>query len=196
MDVSKLPRLSETKPAEPAQPPADAPVPPAPLPPPPSPASHPSDYRRDSGGIAGAEIWFSIIVGLILVLYTAHFGKFLIASATGQPYHTGVEWNTGPNEGREVPYLELEGGTFFSDSSLFLFGLALLIGGAAQFAGLVSHNRVFAWISLGFLLLATVYCAVAVAVLFQKGVTPLMSLLCVGLGGYGVFYEWSALKRA
>jgi hypothetical protein len=146
--------------------------------------------------VLGAEIWFGLIIGLILMLYTAHFGKYLIATATGHEYHTGVNWTEGPNEGKEVAYTQLEGGTFYSDSSLFIFGLSIVIGAFAQFAGALLGRRGFAWFSLFFTFLATLYCIVAVIILLQNGVTPLMSLLCVAFGGYAVIYEWNALKRA
>jgi hypothetical protein len=195
MDVSKLPRLSETKPqgsgAESSEAQAPAPqTPPAP--------SRPVDYGTGERAMIGAEIWFSVIIGLILVLYTAHFGKFLIATATGHEFHTGVLWSDGtPNAGKEVPYTQLEGGTFFSDSSLFFFGVAILIGAVAQFAWEFLGKRGFAWFSLIITAMATLYCIVAVVILMQIGAgLPLMTLLCVALGGYAVIYEYSALKRA
>src|SRR2546430_1510338 len=104
MDVSKLPRLSETKPPEPAPPSPDPQAQsnsPSPAPP------RTVDYGSDRVAI-GAEIWFGLIIGLILMLYTAQFGKYLIATATGHQYHTGVTWTEGPNDGKEVPYPQLE----------------------------------------------------------------------------------------
>jgi len=198
MDVSKLPRLSETKPqgsgAE--SPEAQGPAPQIHVPQPQSAPSRAVDYGTGERAMIGAEIWFSVIIGLILVLYTAQFGKYLIATATGHEYHTHVDWTSGPNEGKEVPYTQLEGGTFFSDSSLFFFGLAILLGAIAQFAWAFLGKRGFAWFSLFITAMATLYCLVAVAILFQMGVMPLITLLCVALGGYAVIYEYSALKRA
>ena len=195
MDVSKLPRLSETKPPEPApQPPAAQ----APAPQPPSAPTRPVEYGTGERAMIGAEIWVSLILGLILVLYTAQFGKYLIAAATGHEYHTGVVWSDDqPNAGKEVPYTQLQGGTFFADSSLFFFGVAIVIGAFAQFAWAFLGLRAFAWFSLTLTLLATLYCLVAmVAIMHADGPLPLMTLLCVALGGYAVIYEYSALKRS
>ena len=196
MDVSKLPRLSETKPPEPAPPHPGAPA----SQPPASAPSRPVDYRgyagADDRAVVGAEIWFSLIIGLVLVLYTGQFGKYLIAKSTGHEYHTNVTWTSGPNEGQEVPYTQLEGGTFYSDSSIFFFGVAILIGAVAQFAGVFLRKRGFAWFSLVFTALATLYCLIAAAMIYQTGILPLMTLLCVAFGGFAVIYEWTAFRQS
>jgi len=193
MDVSKLPRLSETKPPEVAPPQSGASHPPTSTPTP------PVDYRgypsaAGDRAMVGAEIWFGVIVGLILVLYTGQFGKYLVAKATGHEYHTNVTWTTGPNEGQEVPYPQLEGATFYSDSSIFFFGLSVLIGSLAQLAGIFLRKRGFAWFSLIFTLFATIYCLVAAVIIYNTGILPLVTLLCVAFGGFAVVYEWTALR--
>ena len=188
MDLSKLPKLSDTKAAEP---PGIAPVE--------KPADpRPIDYARPAPpkGMILAEVWIGLIIGTVLMLYTRPFGSYLISLATRQPFHTGVNWTDGPNAGQEVPYTQLEGGTFYSDSSIFLFGLALVLGSIAQPFQLtrLPGRRGAAWFSLACVLLATLYNVVAVVVLLQAGITPLMSLLCIGIGGYIVYYEWSTMQ--
>jgi hypothetical protein len=42
--------------------------------------------------------------------------------------------------------------------------------------------------------LATAYNIVASIVLLHDGITPILSLICVAIGGYIVYYEWAALK--
>ena len=196
MDFSKLPKLSETKASEPA--PAAA-TPPGETPPA-SPPTRKMDYRPppyEPTGV-GAEVWFGAIIGLVLMLFARTFGSYLIALVAHQPFHTGVTWTAGPLDGQEVPYTQLEGGTFYSDSSIFLFGAALMIGALAQavLASRFSRKREVAWLSLACMAAATLYNIVAIVVLLRNGVTPLMSLLCVAIGGYIVYYEWSAVKAA
>jgi hypothetical protein len=190
MDLSKLPKLSDTKAAE--QPPANA------VPVERSPAPHPVDYSpaAQSRGMVFAEVWIGLIIGLVLMLYARSFGSYLICLISRQPFHTGVNWTDGPNAGQEVAYTQLEGGTFYSDSSIFLFGFALVLGALAQ-SLLLTRLRArtgVAWFSLVCLLLATIYNAVAAVIMLQMGIMPLMSLLCVGIGGYILYYEWNALK--
>ncbi len=130
------------------------------------------------------------------MLYTRSFGGYLLSLASGKPFDTGVIWSEGPNQGQPVPYTQLEGGTFYSDSSIFLFGVAMLIGALAQIvlASRFGGKRAIAWLSLGAMAMATVYNIVAAVILLRVGITPLISLLCVAVGGYIVYYEWAAIK--
>src|SRR5688500_688551 len=115
MDMSKLPKLSQTPPAPPAtdaqQPGAtDTGVPPAvwcrSCHAPNAPGtkfcgecgarleSQALDYRpADVRAGTGAEVWVSAILGIIMMLVGRNFGAFLLARITGQPFHTGVEWS-------------------------------------------------------------------------------------------------------
>jgi len=191
MDFSKLPKLSDTKAPERAAG--------APETPPESPRRgidyHPP-HPAPTG--VGAEVWFGAIIGLVLMLISRTFGSYLIARLTGRPFHTEVTWTVGPNIGQEVPYTQLDGGTFYSDSSIFLFGAALMIGAVAQ-AALASRfraKRAVAVVSLACMAAATAYNIFAIVLLLREGITPVMSLLCVAIGGYIVYYEWSAVKAA
>jgi len=158
------------------------------------------DYRSpylEPVGV-GAEVWFGAIIGLVLMLVTRSFGTYLVCLLTRQPFHTGYTWGPGPNEGQEVPYTQLEGGTFYSDSATFLFGAAMMIGAAAQavLASRFRGKRGVAWFSLACTAAATGYNVVAVIILLREGITPLLSLLCVAIGGYIAFYEWNAIKAS
>ena len=189
MDLSKLPKFSETKPqtASSQEINTDAQRP------------APSDSQQFNASPMShmAEAWIGAIIGLVLVLYTRSFGMYLISLISHQPYHTGVEWTDGTNAGQEVPYPRLEGGTFYSDSSIFFFGVALLIGALAE-ALLGSRSRArrgIAWVSIACMFLATVYCLVAMVILFRFG-APLISILCVGVGVYILYHEWQRLRTA
>src|SRR5206468_7193644 len=100
----------------------------------------------------GAEVWISVIIGLIFILIGWNFAKYASCVITGRTYHTTVTWGPGPNEGAEVPYPQLYGNVIWNDSAMFLFGLALLAEAAVLVA--VSMNTRFQrpLIVLGFLL--------------------------------------------
>lgn len=190
MDLSKLPKLSQSPPP-PADEPSDAPASPVPVQPYPPPGAFVNELS------VGAEIWIAAIFGLIFMMLGANFGKYAIATLTGQTYHTGVNWgDDGPNTG-EVPYTQLYGHVWLSDSAMFFFGLALIVEAIFLFAAnknsrhrnaLLTTACVFAWF-------AVAYNVFACAVLFNAGIQPIMSLLVVAFGGYGAFYL-TGLRRA
>ena len=115
MDLSKLPKLSET--------------PPPPAPPVESASNQEelSDHRRvDPSEMIGAEVWLSAIIGLIFLLLGRRFAIYLFSVVSGKAFHTGVNWISGAKAGQEVGYRELEGFVFFNESAMFAFGLALI----------------------------------------------------------------------
>ena len=74
-----------------------------------------------------AEVWIVAILALIFLLIGRNFASYELSHVTGHPYHTNVTWNDDahpPNT--EVPYPELEGFTYFTDSGMFFFGVVLL----------------------------------------------------------------------
>jgi hypothetical protein len=136
MDMSKLPRLSQTNKGDAPEPVAGQPA----VAPPPAPQADVRDYERrdpsdyDPGYSVGAEVWISVILGIVFMFMGFNFARFVGATLTGQPYHTGVNWTAGENEGKEVGYFDLQGGTAYTESGIFLFGLALVLEAAALLA--------------------------------------------------------------
>src|SRR5688572_2022973 len=130
MDMSKLPRLSQTSKD-------DAPTPVAAegsSAAPPLPDRNVPDYQsRERGGdydpgySVGAEVWISVILGIVFIFMGFNFARYVAATMTGKPFHTGVDWTAGEKAGTEVAYFELQGGTAFTESGIFLFGLALIL---------------------------------------------------------------------
>lgn len=192
MDVSKLPRLSKTE--TPAQTDGRDVAPPATVP---TNDARPP-YPVDRAAI-GVDVWIAVIVGLILMALGRTFAQYEIGRFTHQPYHTGVTWQQGPNEGQEVPYPQLDesfGLPYYSDSGLFLFGLALVIAGLAQLVGMTRLRIHGALTRLALLLVlaATAYNIFVSAKLFGVGITPVLSLLCVAFGGYEAFLQYRSLR--
>ncbi len=100
--------------------------------------------------------------------------------------------------GTEVGYRDLEGGTAFSDSAIFLMGIALLIDVGCLVASFKMTSRRCAWVtfSLAITLSAVVYNGFVGLKLLNIGITPILSLLAVALGGYSIFYQWAMLRSS
>src|SRR5688572_1808735 len=119
MDLSKLPKMSQTPPLPPSEPPQSGdtqrPVP---------------DYQPVTldAGVGGA-VWISIAIGAILMLFGRSFAAYLWAKARGIPHNTGVNWTAGPKAGQVVDYWELQGYTGWTDAGIFIFGLAMVLEG-------------------------------------------------------------------
>ena len=185
MDLSKLPKLSET--------------PPPPAPPVESASNQEelSDHRRvDPSEMIGAEVWLSAIIGLIFLLLGRRFAIYLFSVVSGKAFHTGVNWISGAKAGQEVGYRELEGFVFFNESAMFAFGLALIFE-AIVLAVLnlnIPGKRPLIFVALLIAGLATVYNLIVALMLFTTGALPLFSLLAVAFGGYIVVLEWRMLQ--
>src|SRR5205823_607458 len=108
MDLSKLPKMSQTpKPPEP-QPSSEDPAP----------VSEREMAAVDAG--AGGMLWFSIIVGGLCIMYGRRSFSYFLAKLSGREFHTEVNWSVGPNAGQEVAYWELMGGAAWAETGLFL----------------------------------------------------------------------------
>ena len=186
MDLSKLPKLSQTpSPTTPSATPENPVAEPVPVQPIPA-------YRVPDPMFSGGEIWFNLVVGIIFMLLGRGFGGYAIAKITHQPHHTGQEWREGPKAGQEVDYPELEGNVFASESAMFLFGLAVALD-----AGLrvvidrgTSWSRPLAYLAFGIIVAATVYNLYVVGVLLKRNTMPFISLMAVAFGGYIAIYQW------
>ena len=202
MDLSKLPKLSDTQsqipPAEKA----------------PAGAETNAEMSNFQTGVpnyqqpmshrppgVGGEIWISLIVGLILAYMGGTFAKFAVAKITHQHYHSGYTWDSdGPkgNAGDEIAYFDLPGFTAWTDMGVFLFGLTLLFEAAAKTflvlrPGAVSRLVLMLAVVLTFV--AVILNVIACVKLLGVGITPLISGLAGAFGGWILFDEWATLIR-
>jgi hypothetical protein len=189
MDLSKLPRLSETD--------KHAPAPPEPVPPVAEqykPA--PLDYGSADLGVSG-YVWLSIILGLIFMMMGGTFARFAFAKLTGQDFHTHAVWQTGPKAGQEVAYFELQGYSAYTDTAVFLFGLAMVL--EAGMLVLARRNtpttQAFVAAATGVTAVMTLFNLLVCILLFQSGVMPFISVLAVGFGGFMTHSEWKILQH-
>ena len=204
MDMSKLPRLSQTnKDDAPTPVPGGTPAAPAPDPNRTVPDYQPRDRGPydgsgyDPGYSVGAEVWISVIFAIVYMFIGFNFARYVAAKVTGGTYHTNVNWTAGEKAGQEVDYYDLQGGTAHSDSAMFLFGLALLLEAIAM---LIAHSgapgkKFFVGFALFVTLLATAYNLFVIVKLFGMGITPLMSVIAVAIGGYMATYQWRLWKH-
>ena len=185
MDLSKLPKLSESAP------------PPAPSQQP-APAPSPVDYahRPDIGTSIGAEVWISLIIGLIFIMLGFNFARYLVTTASGRTYHTGINWVEGEREGTEVAYPQLQGDVIWNDSALFLFGVALLLEAAVLLVAGTSLTlkRPLVGVAAFIAAAATLINLIAAGKMFSDGIMPLVSLMAVAFGGYMAAYQWKLFK--
>ena len=177
MDMSKLPRMSQTPPppsSEPQHQPAG------------SPAAR-DTYDTPESNVA--EVWISAALGVILMLMGRTFAAYLLSLLTGSFFHTGVIWQTGPKAGTEVSYPELQGFPMLTDASMFLFGLVLLLDAVVLYFG--GGKRVWI-IALGFAatVLVTAFNTFVSIKLLGNNITPILSLLAVAFGVYIAIRQW------
>lgn len=196
MDLSKLPKLSDSQSQVP--PPVAIPVEPENTPANARPDYRPGDRQPGPGIGVGVDIWISVIIGLLLLMMGARFGKWAVATLRHQPYHTEVNWTDGPKTGSEVSYFELEGFTALSEMGIFLFGAMLLAEAAAKFLTVIKPGN----ISRAFLMFATLLTLAAVLLniyaaykLFTINTIPFLSGLAVAFGGWILLDEITTLQR-
>lgn len=183
MDLSKLPKLSET------------PAPPEPISPAPSQTPARNTLPIDDG-MVGAEVWLSAIIGLVFLLLGRNFALYLFSLITHRPYHTAVNWTSGAHAGEEVAYPDLVGYVMYTDASMFLFGLALLFEAIilAAVHSRIRSKKPLVLIALLVAVVATALNLIVALMLFSAGILPLFSLLAVAFGGYIVAHEWRMLQ--
>ena len=194
MDMSKLPRLSDTQREHKAHAAAVGAPEPAPAQPQ-YPSQPPQQVVYLDRGI-GFEIWLSLIFGLIFLFMGWNFARYAIATLGGPPFHTNVTWSMGPKAGQEVEYFELQGGVAYTQAGMFLFGLALLLEAIAMLAAHsgVPFKRGLVAFALLVTVLATLFNLFVAIKMFGMGIFPLMSAIAVAFGGYIAAYEWRMLQ--
>jgi hypothetical protein len=184
MDLSKLPKMSETPKPPPPEPPKDD-------------AARDPSRRMDAvdAGAAGM-LWFSLIVGALCMMLGRSFALYATAKLRGAEYHTKIEWNTGPKIGQEVAYFELQGGTAWADMGIFLFGLAMILEAIslAIVSSRAGAKQFWVTVSLGVVTLATIINLIAAVKVLEAGMIPTVSGLAVAFGGYMAMYQWKLLR--
>ena len=183
MDLSKLPRMSETPP------------------PPPEQQTHPDDPGRAPRGAAAApvdyglyepapsvaEAWISIAIGLILLFIYPYFWQWLISLISNYkpPFLPITDLNTGA----DIPYTQSI--FFFSNLCIFAFALVLIIDGLILF----TRRRGLLTFAFGFTVITAAmnFFCIANETMQGRGF-PLASALAFAFGVYIAIFQWKLLQ--
>jgi hypothetical protein len=193
MDMSKLPRLSQSAgaPGSPAQQPAApenatlAPQPTAPAPADAAPVAM-AEYHAQPPLPVLAEAWISLAIGAILLLANPHLLQWLISLVSS--YHPSFLPITDLGTGNVVPYSSSV--FFFNDLCMFSFAIALLLDGVL----LLSRVRALVILGLIVMLIATAMNAIYLAQSSLNGAgLALMSAIAVAIGVYLAISQWRLL---
>lgn len=194
MDLSKLPRMSNTPP----KPGRDEPTPASEA------AANSLDYgQRGPANDAlyiGAEIWLMTIMGVVLIVLGHSLVGYSIARLTHHHYATGVQWSSGDREGQDVDYPELMsggvvGGQLYTDLAFVLLGVALIIDAIGR-AGVSLRWRIgkpilaVGMIITVVMIMLNLYFA---GVYLKNNSIPFVSLLAIALGGYLLLFQFAGL---
>ncbi len=126
MDLSKLPKMGNSPPPpqnrdlHPDHSPVSHSIPPA----------AEFSQRPPDREVRGPESFIAIAIGIIFMLIGMRFAKWAIATLSGRTFDTGIIWSSGsPNAGQPVAYWDLQGYVAFTETGVFLFGLAMVVEG-------------------------------------------------------------------
>ncbi len=176
MDLSKLPKLSES-------------------PPPPAPTMRVLEAtpRRISIRDIGVDLLIFVIVGCIFMMMGASFGGWLIAHLRGVPYATGWVWPAGHAlENQPVDLMDLQGGTGWLYMGHWVLGVCLLIAGLVTLLSAVIPRLFKPLIVFGLLMcvLGAIANIVAVGMQIKMGFTqPILSMVGILVGGILAFSQ-------
>ena len=176
MDLSKLPKLSETDKH-------------TPMPPPPEP--QPVEYSAPGRSIdaPGGEAWLGVAVGAIVQLMSTRFWSFVGSKIFG----TAFTWTFTDVDGVS-PLAYTQSVYFFGDLALVLFGLVLIAEAAVAMA---PRNRLVLRTVLALTVIATLLNLVYLIQMMAKGYgLQLMAALAVAFGIYIASYQWRLLQAA
>ena len=181
MDLSKLPKLSDTKTAEGETPVAVPAEPVAALPVTPPVDAHAQSGRPPPAGLA--DTWLSIGVGAFILLFWPRFLQW----ASSKVFHTHFVPFTD-SDGAVVPYHTLP--EFWSDLGPTLLGAVLVIDGLLLF----TRRPALILIALAMTLVSTLFNLGWVVYSYGTfGLAPL-SLLAVIFGGFILSTQWATYQ--
>jgi hypothetical protein len=187
MDMSKLPRMSQTPPPpEPSEPdgavraaharPAAA-------------AAPPLDYREAGAyepAPSVAEAWISIAIGLILLFIYPYFWQWLISLVSNyKPPFLPIT----DSSGAQVPYAQSI--FFFSNLCVFAFALVLVIDGLILF----TRRPALLMFAFGFTVITAAmnFLCIVNETMHGRGF-PIASALAFAFGVYIAIFQWKLLQ--
>jgi hypothetical protein len=176
MDLSKLPKLSQTP-----SPPVDTDTVPQPSKSPPAIINY---ERRGQEASPLAEVWISIVIGLILLVMYPTMIKYVSSRLFGTAF--------APFEldGTVIPYPKVYP-QFWSDLCITAFAFVLILEGVAL---AMLRKRWIVMFAFGLTITTTLLNVGFVLATFATYGPPIVSLLASAFGGYIAIYQWRLLR--
>jgi hypothetical protein len=176
MDVSKLPKLSDTQKQQQSEaPPVDV-----------EPIERPAAYTAPPATptpVGGAEAWLSIAIGAILLFMNTRFLSYVFSRST-------FSWTFNDAAGNPLDYTRTV--FFWGDLALVTFALVLIAEGLIL--GLVPR-KALVLLAFVFTVATTILNFCYVAYMSTNGYGfQLMSALAVAFGVYIAAFEWKVWK--
>jgi hypothetical protein len=168
MDLSKLPRLSQSDKQAPPPRPAE---------------TEPTPRRAEPLPASGPEAWISLAVGVILLLMYPRFMQWVCSRVFG------THFNEFMLDGKVVPYPQVR--EFWMDLGPTSFAVVLI------FEGLVlafARKPLLVWIAFGLTVAVTTYNLIYVVASYSKYGLAIISALAVAFGVYIAMGQWRMLQ--
>jgi hypothetical protein len=194
MDMSKLPRLSQSpRPPDAADEPT---APAAPAAPPPATAAAPTYAAHDAVGSL-AEAWISLAIGALLLFFVPYTLQYASSKLFGTSFVPFAD-PTRPfparcdfimyNDGTKIFYRDLP--NYWSDMAVTAFAIVLILDGLIL---LLARRRGFVAVAFVFTLLATAGNLVWLIGSYSQYGFAMLSALAVIFGVYIALYQWKLL---
>ena len=168
MDLSKLPKMSNT---------------PTPPPPQATPETAPQRAATVSASSA-ADAWISIAIGAIFLFMFPRFLQWLASRTMGTSFNEFLN-----SDGVVVPYQTLP--EFWSDLGPTTFAIVLIIDGLVM--GFARRPAMIA-IAFGLTVATVVFNLIWLVGSYSSHGFALISALAVAFGGYLASYQWQLMK--
>ena len=172
MDLSKLPRLSKT----------DRPPNPPEQPETPTPQQQ-TFYYAEPEAVVGAEVWISIVVAVILILFFPRIWQYYLMP-------NSFTWSFSDKAGNPLAYTH--SAYYLVDLGIAIFAIILLLDALAM---ICTRSAIVRGIALTITAAGSLFnLAVLVAAINQIGL-QIMPVVAAGFGIYIAAYQWLRLKR-
>jgi hypothetical protein len=178
MDLSKLPRMSETPPPPPPQTPQDEQRATRGV------AAAPVDYGAYEPAPSLAEAWISIAIGLILLFatYALRPLQYLLAPAS-------FTWTFNDATGAPLKYTQTV--FFWGDIAMLLFAIVLIVEGLLLF----TRRPMLIMLAFGITVLTVAANLIYVAGMMTRGYGfQLPSAIAVAFGVYIALFQWKLIQ--
>ena len=187
MDVSKLPKLSDTQKEQKAQE-ANASAAPAATVAPVEPMAvqqvdRPHQHTHELAS-SSADVWISLAIGALLLLMYPRFLQWLSSRLFGTHFNPFLD-----AAGNVVPYTKVP--EFWGDLGPTLFGVVLIVEGLAL---ALMRKRGVMMLAFGLTVIATAYNAIYLIMTYNTYGLAIVSALAVAFGVYIAMYQWKLIK--